>query len=387
MRILFAIDSLSGGGAERVISALANYMVSTNACQAGIALLFANNIEYQVSENVPIYSINGNLLQHRLTEKKNNPQNKPCANSTRRTDFLNNIKSGISELRDVRRRAKKLAELVEREKYDTVISFLTNSNEVACKAKRFMSAKVFISERSDPNSTVLSSKHSGSLMKTYNRADKIVFQTDYAMNSYPQFLKKKSTIIPNPIMNGLPDPYTGERKKRIVNFARLTRQKNIPLLINSFMEVQKTHPEYELDIFGKGEVRADLERFIDENNLGGKVHLYDFKENIHDIIKDYAMFVSSSNYEGISNSMIEALALGLPCVCTDCPAGGARMAIKSGENGLLVPINDKEALTEAIICIIEDPALAERFSKNAILIREKWSIDKIVEKWMNIIAD
>ena len=97
------------------------------------------------------------------------------------------------------------------------------------------------------------------------------------------------------------------------------------------------------------------------------------------------MYVSSSDYEGISNAMLEALAIGMPCVCTDCPIGGANATIRNGENGLLVPIKDKESLYKAMKEIIEDPALATKLSANATKIREELSLDQIARRWEELI--
>ena len=97
------------------------------------------------------------------------------------------------------------------------------------------------------------------------------------------------------------------------------------------------------------------------------------------------MFVSSSDYEGISNSMIEAMAIGLPTICTDCPAGGARAIIKDHENGILVPVNDVEAMYKAMKEIAENEELAEKISFNGTKLKEELSVDKIVNQWLEII--
>jgi glycosyltransferase involved in cell wall biosynthesis len=97
------------------------------------------------------------------------------------------------------------------------------------------------------------------------------------------------------------------------------------------------------------------------------------------------MFVSSSDFEGMSNSMLEALGLGLPCVCTDCPAGGAAAVIEDGVNGLLVPVGDSGKMYEAMKKIAQNPDLAKQLSENSVKIRETQSVEKIIEKWMEII--
>ena len=118
-----------------------------------------------------------------------------------------------------------------------------------------------------------------------------------------------------------------------------------------------------------------------------QIELNDFIQNIHSKITDSAMFVSSSDYEGISNSMLEAMGIGLPTVCTDCPCGGAKMMIENDENGILVPVRDKVALYKAMKKIIENPGFAEMISNNATKIKYKLEQNKICELWMNLIKN
>ena len=118
-----------------------------------------------------------------------------------------------------------------------------------------------------------------------------------------------------------------------------------------------------------------------------KIHILPAQKDIHSIIKDYAMFVSSSDFEGMSNSMLEAMAIGLPTICTDCPAGGARAVIKDHENGILVPVNDVQAMANAMKEIAGDSELAEKLSLNGTKLREELSVNKIVNQWMEIIND
>ena len=124
---------------------------------------------------------------------------------------------------------------------------------------------------------------------------------------------------------------------------------------------------------------------ISHLNCRERIHILPAQNDIHNLIKDYAMFVSSSDFEGMSNSMLEAMAIGLPTICTDCPAGGARAVIKDHENGVLVPVNDVQAMADAMKEVAGNPELAEKLSINGSKIREDLSVDKIVNQWMEII--
>jgi len=162
----------------------------------------------------------------------------------------------------------------------------------------------------------------------------------------------------------------------------LNHKKNLKLLIDAFIQLHKEFPEYKLNIYGDGAAKNEIKNYIKEQNMDQHIILYDFIQNIHEEIVDNAMFVSSSDYEGISNSMLEAMAMGLPVVVTNCPCGGAKMFVKNNENGILVDVRDKEALYEGMKKIITDNIFAEKISNEAIKIKEELNSDKISKKWI-----
>ena len=163
--------------------------------------------------------------------------------------------------------------------------------------------------------------------------------------------------------------------------------KNLLLLIDSCFELFEQYPDYTLSIYGEGAEKPNLKEYVRQKGLEQKVVFHDFDIALHDKIKDCAMFVSTSDREGISNSMLEAMAIGLPTICTDCPAGGARMMITPYENGLLVPCCDKDALVKAMKEVIDNPELADKMSRNSVKIRERLNIDRIVRMWMDAIEE
>lgn len=273
----------------------------------------------------------------------------------------------------------------------TVIVFLQPSIPMVLLAAQGLPNKVIISERADPNR--LMKKRYGKLFieKYYTRADVAVFQTEDAKSVYPEAISKKGTVIFNPLKDNLPQPYHGERNKNITTFCRISNQKNLPLLVEAFSQVHSKHPEYTLRIIGDApneegrEVLQAIDQQLDKLNLKESVKLEPFMKNVHEAVIKDAMYVNSSDYEGISNAMLEAMAIGMPVVCTDCPIGGAKATITDGENGLLVPIQNAEALANAMNRVIEDKELADKLSQNASQIREELSLDKITEKWMQLL--
>ena len=216
-------------------------------------------------------------------------------------------------------------------------------------------------------------------------ADNIVFQTKFAKSCYPLKIQRKSCIIPNPISPDLPNVYEGLRKKVIVAAGRLSEEKNFSMLISAFYEVSKIHKDYKLIIYGRGHMLGELKLLRKKLNLEEKVKFPGYVDNLMERIKNAAIYVSSSDFEGISNSMLEALAMGIPSICTDCPVGGAAMVIENNKNGILIPAGDVTALRDAMLKMIEDSEFANLLSIEAVKVRQKYDVSKICKRWIDII--
>lgn len=107
-------------------------------------------------------------------------------------------------------------------------------------------------------------------------------------------------------------------------------------------------------------------------------------EKLHEILSNSFMSVLSSDYEGISNTMIESLGIGIPTICTDCPVGGAAMFIKNKINGILTPVGDKLALAEAMTYIIEHPNELLSISNEAQIINMSLNQEDIAKRWYEL---
>lgn len=337
-KILFVCGALYGGGSERVVARLANYF-DRQGYQVVIAATRTDE-RYPLNDSIKVENIDGNHL------------------------------GIIISLRRVSKRVQP----------DVMIAMGTFFNYCAVLAK-INGCKVIGSERSDPEVTGKGffKRHFRNFM--YQHVDTMVFQTPDARALFPERIKCKSEVIPNPLEDNLIEPFTGKRDKRIVNFCRLSPPKNLRLLIDSFEMFCKKKPGYELHIYGEGPERESLEKKVKLSHLEGAVILHHNKKNIHEIIRNAAMFVSSSDYEGLSNSMLEAMALGLPTICTDCPCGGARMMIQDGVNGLLVPIRNKVSLCNAMLRLANDTSLSYSLSCEATKVRSQLSLFKVAKMW------
>lgn len=354
-KIVFIMPSLAGGGAERVVSILTNYLSKKNY-EVTVFFLRSNQCVYTLNEQVKLDT--------------------SCIGTS------NGLVKKATTVRNIRNFMIKNRDAV-------FISFLTNENLYTTFAAIGLGVKVIVSERNDPYQTIRGVLNKYIVNKLYEtkQCKRVVFQTEGAKSFYSKKIQDKGEIIANPMKEDLPMPYSGERRKEVVTFARLEPQKNFPLLIEAFELFLKKHSDYSLSIYGNGTMEEELKNLVLLKNLNNKVYFKGFTSSLHEKVRTAAMFVLPSDYEGLSNSMLEAMAIGLPCVCTDCSPGGARMYIDNGINGFLVPVKDSGAMCSAMDKIANNKQLSENFSKEATTLREKLSIEAIGEKWERIIGD
>lgn len=352
--IIFVTVSMGGGGTERVISVLAN-----NFCQRNIKVTIMtiadDRIAYDLDNRIEVLNISkatGGNFSARIKRI-----------TTMRRHFLQSKESGVIAM-------------------GTVASIFT------LLALWGMKNPCVISERNDPNR--LNHKPIRREMRwlrnfLYRHTKGIVFQTEDARNCFPVALRNKSVVIPNPISNLISDvSINNKRNCTIISAGRLTEQKNHKLLINAFRKFYLSYPYYKLIIYGKGELETELRDYIDSIGMKQNIFMPGYSDNLYDQLKNGAMYVSCSNWEGISNSLMEALAFGIPTIATDCPMGGSRMLIRNGENGLLISMNDEDALINAMKKIAENPEFAEYLSHNAVDIRNELNEERISDMWIQV---
>lgn len=240
-----------------------------------------------------------------------------------------------------------------------------------------------VSERSAPNTPAI--KRSTKLLAhgLMRRASGFVFQTEGAKAYYSPSIQRRSVVIGNPLKRErIPAPYEGRRDRRVVAVGRLIPAKNYPLLLSAFVAFHADHPDYQLEIYGGGPLEGTLLAQIRELGAEAYIRLMGPRERVLEEIVQAGQYVLCSDLEGMPNALIEAMAMGLPCISTDCPPGGPRELIESGVNGLLVPPGDRHALTAAMTRLAEDPALARRLSQEAVKQGEKLDSRRIARQWI-----
>jgi glycosyltransferase involved in cell wall biosynthesis len=356
MKIVFLVGSLSYGGGEKIIVCLSRTFS-------------------EIGHDIYFYSWNKKLLEK--------PEDKPSF--IKEIRILNHqgvgIKGKILSVLELKR-------ALISDKIDAVISFGIEVSEMTTISGILADVPVIISERVDPVSMPYVKIHRLLRPLFYALASGKVFQTNRVLNYYPKFVQKGSCVIQNPIMyKDLPDPILDQtlKRKEIIAVGRLSHEKRFDLLIRSFQKVSKKHPEFNLYIYGEGELYHDLEKQIAECGLIGKVVLHGKAEDILGQINGAEIFIMSSEHEGMPNALIEAMAMGLACISTNFPSGGAEVLIQSGINGILIPAGDIDAMSDALIRLIENDGLRMSISREATNIRKTNSLESISRKWIDYI--
>lgn len=351
-RIMFVIGIMGNGGAERVIAALANTMVRSDI-SVRIVTIFGSRQDYTLDSNIELCHIE-------------------CENS-------------FSVFRTIER-MQKLRKAIRDFSPDCIVSFLADVNIYTILTSIGMKIPVIVSERNDPQKSPKQKWMRKLRNVLYPFANGYVFQTQDAAVYFDGILKnKKTTIIPNPLTPDLPTHNDNINSSRLITACRLNPQKNLKLMIDAVRDVINGGVYCTLDIYGDGPLKNELINYIDEIKMREYIQLKGFSKDIYNEMVNSAGFLISSDYEGISNSMLEALAIGVPVVATDCPVGGARMFIHHNENGLLVPVGDCKKFKMAVQELLVNKEKVRQMGEKAKQIREQLNVNIITAKWLSFI--
>lgn len=359
-KIAVYVNSLAKGGAERVAVNLAKYFHENGF---DVVLVTSRVFEDEYEEPDGVRRI---IAERERGEIKN-----------RAAYFL--------------RRFRGVRKIWKMESPDMIVSFIGKVNFMALMTTFGMRIPVVVSVRSDPHKEY-PSKLLRFLSKTlYLRAKGVIVQTVDAKRYFPSYMQKKVVILPNSLNpQFMRQRFTGTRRDEIVSVGRLDPNKNQQMLIRAFGKIAEEFPKLQLVLYGEGlpenSTRKVLEALVQELGLQERVRFMGRKNDVERQIHESRIFVLSSNVEGMPNALLEAMALGLACISTDCPCGGPRAVIRDGENGLLVPVGDTDALTRAIRRILDDPKLEERLGVNASAIRQELAPEKVNQMWMDYIT-
>lgn len=349
-RIAFFLGGIpkGNGGAERVISIISREYAS-KGWRTDIVFLLHCSFGYEADETTRLIDLTGN--------KKTNLKRVPYW------------------IRSIRR-------YVKEEDPDVIISFGAGSNALIQLACVGFNKKMIVSEVADPryDGRTLPLKVLNNLF--YPKAHRVILQTRSSQAYFSKRIQKNSTIILNPIE--VTQKAVFPPKRKIVTVGRCAKEKNHKMLIEAFAEMIVKYPEYELWIYGDGGLRKELMRKCEELKISDKVMFPGHVSDVHSRIADAEIFVLTSDQEGGPNALMEAMQMGLPCISTRC--GVADEIIKDGENGLLIPVGDKEKLIAAMEKLIEDKDLARRIGMNAERDSRQFNAKNVLQQWDEVVS-
>lgn len=354
MKILFYINAIHDGGAERVMVNLAKYF-SENGYDTLLVTSFRDTWEYPVADSVKRLS----LEEQEIKQSR--------------------LKRNLS-------RIFKLRKMCKEEKPDILVPFMEEPNFRAILATRGLPVKTLVSVRNDPNK-----EYAGKLGAFVGRtllpmADGCVFQTKEAQEWFPKRLQKKSRIIYNAVKEEF---YHIERKPNrgeIVTCGRLTEQKNHAMLISAFAEVVEQYPYATLKIYGEGALRDALQGQIDAAGLSGKAFLMGSTNDVGKALQTADVFVLSSDYEGMPNALMEAMAAGVPCISTDCPCGGPRELLHNREE-ILVGVGNSKKIAQRIKNLLADQQQKDVEADYVKLCAENFAPKAVMKCWEDYINE
>lgn len=348
MKLMFVGYMHGYGGAEKMLITLANTMSERNH-EIVFVSLAANNIVYNMSSKIKYLFI---------------PDN------------------GKGKINILLNRYNELKKIIESYKPELIIHFWLQSAYMCAFMKKKIAMQTIYCERGDPSDK----EYKGILgiirKIALRRIKALVFQSKGARDYFNNNIRKKSCIIHNPVfINPTEWKIPDVREKKIVTVGRLHEQKNQKLFIDAIALLPLDKQNYTVEIYGDGELKESLQNQINKLKLSDRVHLMGTYPNIYEKIHNASVFVLSSDYEGLPNALLEAMALGIPCISTDCKPGGAKELIENGRNGIIVERDNAKSLAEKINYLLDNPHIAMSYGIEAQKIVANENPQKIYDKW------
>lgn len=357
VNLAFVISSLNPGGAERVLSILANELIEDY--NITIITLYKSEPFYKLNNNIQIVYCQELYID----------------NPTKWQSLTNHFKLFYN-----------LFKIIRKHEIEVCIGFMTTSNIYVALASKLRRIPCIISERIHPEHYNIGKLWSFIRKKTYPLATKLVVQTPSIKSYFEVFMKSSQlVIIKNPLAPELATKrdLNTQKKKVVLNVGRLDYQKNQDLLIKAFVNIK--NDDWMLHIIGEGVNRNTYEDLIKSLDIEDKVKLLGNKTNVETYYNESSIFVFSSRFEGFPNALTEAMYFGLSSISTDCPSGPSEL-IADGYNGFLFPVEDQKALEKKLQTLMNDSDLRIKFSENSIKTTEEFQSNVIANQWKSIIS-
>ncbi len=394
--IAMYIGSLSKGGAEHVMCNLAEYFF-LEGYKVTIVTTYYEDDEYELSNAFWKRSIDSSVDNKYLPTDVINSKDMPRKVFLLDDDNCPGIRRVFSGLMPSERkgrlynfgaRTKKLEGIWSDLRPDLILSFIGKNNIMAIRTAKRLGIPVVVSVRANPPMEYYTKTLKTVANKLFPKASGVVIQTAGAAEFFDENVREKCYVLPNSISEEFATrdvvPFEN-RTKTIVSVGRLDDNKNQRVLIRAFGRLMDKYPHYKLLIIGDGDCRAEYEHEAKKTSDSSRIEFTGNISNVADRISDARIYALTSKEEGLPNALIEAMALGLVAISTDCPCGGPADIISDGDNGILIPMGTDEEMEDAFVSaldkVMSDDSLARRLSDNALSVREKYSPARINALW------
>lgn len=345
---------LYDGGAERVIANLSNQLIDE---VSNVVIITPSRDEHD-------YSVKPEIKRYYYEDA---------------------IKGNTPRIFRIYKRINYIRKICQREKLDVLIGFLPGAVTYCSLATLGIKTKSIVSERNDPNRTYQSRKRQVWGKFVYSLADYSVFQTPNARSWFPKCVQTKSEIILNPVADVFYSTPRHPETNLFVSCGRLVEQKNQHMLIEAFSKAYNKCPYIKLNIYGDGYMREELQSHIDNLGAGNIITLCGTTKNVPEILAKADCFVLSSDFEGAPNALMEAMAMGIPSISTDCPCGGPKMLNNGKQIIELVPVGNVDAMANAICRLALDKKYAMCLAESSKEHAQVFAAEAVKNKWLALI--
>jgi GalNAc-alpha-(1->4)-GalNAc-alpha-(1->3)-diNAcBac-PP-undecaprenol alpha-1,4-N-acetyl-D-galactosaminyltransferase len=352
--IVLVIPSLAGGGSERVLTAMANYWVEHGRDVAVVTLQPSTKDKYKLDSRV-------------------------------RREELELGRARWYQVRHYRRIIGRLREALITCQPSVIVSFLVRANILVAQAARGLPYPIVFSERT--SLSLIGEKLRIKLLRRliYRKAQIIVAQTEETAAQLRRLSgRTEVVVIPNPISKEIllkeKPPEIKDSQRLIVGLGRLQWVKGWDVLIRAFARLPIVDEDWLLAIYGEGPERCALEKLIASLEVSDRIRLCGWTPDPASVLREASVFVLPSRSEGFPNALLEAMALGLPVIASNCPSGPADIIV-DGINGLLVQPDNVNALSHALLALMKDRGKRERLGRCAREVRKRYRLDRIIAQW------
>lgn len=359
MKVTLVIYSMELGGAQRVMSIVANYWATQGWDVTLITLVDRSQPSFYHLE----------------------PQIK-----LKQLGIIGDSPNLFTFVQTAWQRIKMLRVAIVESEPDVVISFLNTGNVLTLIACWNLNIPIIVSEHSYP-AFEDANKFWQLLMKlTYRHADLVTVLTENALPFYPAEQGYRSIVMPNPVIIPTAEVVTEQLlpKPTLIALGRLHPVKGFDLLLQAFHRLQDRYSDWNLTILGEGPSRAELEELRSQLNLTDRVHLPGQVQNVNAYLRQSDIFVLSSRFEGFPMALCEAMACGLPVIATDC-LSGPRDIITDRVDGILVPMEDLDALTDGLAVLMSDPMQRQQLAQAAPQVLDRFGLEQVMKMWNDAI--